>query len=64
MSVWIRSSECSLGDCLEVRIHPNGWVHVRNSQHADRPPLVFNRTEWAAFVLGAKAGEFDLEESL
>ncbi len=54
------SSFCSWGDCVEVGTGPDGSVVVRDTKDADRgTALAFTRDEWAAFVLGVKAGEFD-----
>jgi hypothetical protein len=54
------SSFCSHGDCVEVGQLPEGSVTVRDTKDPDRrTELVFTRDEWAAFVLGVKAGEFD-----
>lgn len=54
------SSFCSLGDCVEIGQVPGGSVTVRDTKDPDRrTALVFTREEWAAFVLGVKAGEFD-----
>jgi len=52
-----RSSFCGLGACVEVA-QDERQVIIRNSQ---RPTEVtqFSRSEWEAFVRGAKAGEFD-----
>lgn len=35
-------------------------VAVRHSKDAGKTTLTFSRGEWAAFLAGAKAGEFDL----
>lgn len=54
------SSFCSLGGCVEVGQAPDGTVVVRDSKDPDRAAeLVFDGAEWAAFVAGVKAGEFD-----
>lgn len=55
-----KSSQCRAGDCVEVAI-PEGQsvVVVRNSQSPGKS-LVFDRFEWAAFIKGAKLGEFDV----
>ncbi|ODU02130.1 MAG: DUF397 domain-containing protein [Pseudonocardia sp. SCN 72-86] len=47
------------GDCVEVAALPGGDVAVRNSRDPDGPALVYTRAEIAAFVAGARAGEFD-----
>ncbi|MDQ0779630.1 hypothetical protein QF026_008096 [Streptomyces aurantiacus] len=46
------------GNCVEVaRI--DGGVAVRNSRHPEGPALVYTSAELAAFLAGAKDGEFD-----
>lgn len=48
------------GECVEVKQVPNaGPVAVRHSKQHEQPPLVFTPAEWAAFIKGVKAGEFD-----
>ncbi|HEU5384843.1 MAG TPA: DUF397 domain-containing protein [Streptosporangiaceae bacterium] len=47
------------GNCVEVARLADGQVAVRNSRHCDGPALVFTATEWAAFVGGARDGDFD-----
>lgn len=56
---WRRSSACANSGCVEVA-HADNRVVVRDSKLADRPALIFDRDEWAAFVAGVKAGEFDV----
>ncbi|MEZ0073599.1 DUF397 domain-containing protein [Planotetraspora sp. GP83] len=46
--------------CVEVAVLPDGRVGVRDSTNPDGPALVFDSPEWAAFLAGAKGGEFDL----
>jgi hypothetical protein len=46
------------GNCVEVARLPGGQVAVRNSRHPAGPTLVFTSAEWAAFVAGARGGEF------
>lgn len=54
------SSFCTVGGCVEVGQAPDGSVVVRDSKDPHRAAeLVFDRAEWAAFVAGVKAGEFD-----
>lgn len=36
-----------------------GYIAMRSSEDRDVPPLVFTPSEWAAFVAGARDGEFD-----
>jgi hypothetical protein len=47
------------GACVEVAPLPGGDVAFRNSRHPDGPSLIYTRAEIAAFLAGAKAGEFD-----
>ncbi|MBP0457296.1 MULTISPECIES: DUF397 domain-containing protein [Streptomyces] len=47
------------GNCVELAALPDGAVAVRNSRHPQGPALVYTRAEMAAFVAGAKDGEFD-----
>jgi hypothetical protein len=49
----------SNGNCVEVAAGPEGGAWVRNSRFPDGPVLEYTASEWAAFVGGAKAGEFD-----
>jgi hypothetical protein len=47
------------GNCVEVAQLGNGSVAVRNSRFPEGPALVYTAAEMAAFLDGAKAGEFD-----
>ncbi len=47
------------GNCVEVAELPDGGIAVRNSRHSSGPMLIYTRAEIAAFVHGAKDGEFD-----
>jgi len=47
------------GDCIEVAALGSGAVAVRNSRDPQGPALVYTRAEIAAFIAGAKDGEFD-----
>jgi hypothetical protein len=53
------SSFCSFGSCVEVGRSPDGTVLVRDTKARAQQPLAFSDEEWAAFVAGVKAGEFD-----
>lgn len=48
-----------LGNCLEVAGLDDGAVAVRNSRDPRGTALVFTAAEMAAFLAGAKDGEFD-----
>lgn len=45
--------------CVEVAGLPGGGAAIRDSKNPDGPRLNFTGPELRAFVLGAKAGEFD-----
>jgi hypothetical protein len=48
------------GECVEVAFVPD-CIGVRDSkQHGRGPVLRFTPGEWAAFLAGVPAGEFDL----
>jgi hypothetical protein len=49
----------AIGNCVELaRLH-GGEIAVRHSRHPEGPALVYSRAEMAAFIAGAKDGEFD-----
>jgi hypothetical protein len=62
---WVKSSFSNGNggnNCVEVDRTPLGdlpWVCVRDSKDPGGPVLTFTQLEWAAFVKGVKAGEFD-----
>ncbi len=45
------------GDCVEIAELPTGNVAVRDSRDPDGPALVFTRSDWAAFIQGARNAE-------
>jgi hypothetical protein len=47
------------GNCVELAGLPDGSVAVRNSRHPMGPALIYTPAEMAAFVQGAKDGDFD-----
>lgn len=60
VEVWRSSGYCDEGcSCIEVSHTSDEW-HVRDSKNQDGPVLTFNKKEWKAFILGVKAGEFDI----
>ncbi|NKQ55952.1 DUF397 domain-containing protein [Amycolatopsis sp. K13G38] len=57
---WRKSKRSgALGNCVEVATLPTGEIAVRNSRFPHGPALVYTRDEMAAFLAGAKDGEFD-----
>jgi len=47
------------GNCVEMARLPEGAIALRNSRHPDGPALVYTVDEIAAFLLGARDGDFD-----
>ena len=47
------------GACVEVAHLASGEIAMRNSRFPDGPALVYTRAEIAAFLAGAKDGQFD-----
>lgn len=47
------------GNCMELALLDGGHIAVRNSRFPEGPALVLTRAEIAAFLAGAKEGEFD-----
>lgn len=56
---WVKASASQpVGFCVEVAGHPDG-VALRDSKSPEDGAHVFAREEFAAFLDGAKRGEFD-----
>jgi hypothetical protein len=49
----------AVGNCVEVATLESGEIAVRNSRFPSGPALIYTRAEMAAFLAGAKDGEFD-----
>lgn len=56
---WRKSSYSGEGNCVELANTPDGGVAIRNSRFPTAGVVEFTRAEIEAFLLGAKAGEFD-----
>jgi Domain of unknown function (DUF397) len=57
---WRKSAHSNpSGNCVELAHLSGGNVAIRNSRHPAGPALVYTRAEFAAFLRGAKDGEFD-----
>jgi hypothetical protein len=59
-AVWITSRACNNSACVQIAHLPGGMVALRDSKDTTKPAHVFSGEEWAAFLTGVKAGEFDL----
>jgi hypothetical protein len=59
---WIASRACNASACVEVAHLPGGLVAIRDSKDTRKAAHIFDSEEWAAFVSGVKAGEFDLPQ--
>jgi hypothetical protein len=57
---WQRSHACLEANCVEINVD-TGEVLVRDSKDPEGPVLRFTTDEWAAFVEGVTAGQFDLD---
>jgi hypothetical protein len=57
---WRKSSFCDSSQCAEVEIRGQ-HVMIRRSD-GQSAVLTFSPDEWAAFVAGVKAGEFDVDQ--
>ena len=58
-AAWITSRACNNSACVQVAHLPGGMVALRDSKDTTKSPHIFDREEWAAFLTGVKAGEFD-----
>lgn len=59
MSEWIKASASGdQGDCVEQRRHDD-TIEVRDTKDRTGPVLAFTPAEFAAWLDGAKRGEFD-----
>jgi len=48
------------GNCVEIaRLPAGGGVAVRNSRDPEGPTLIYTLDEMAAFLAGARDGDFD-----
>ena len=57
--VFVRSTRCGNGDCVEVARLASGLVLLRDSKDRYREPLVFTSEEWKVFTQAVRDGEFD-----
>jgi hypothetical protein len=57
--VWRKSTASGAAGCVEVA-RAGDAVFVRDSKNLSDSVLKFSGTEWRAFLVGARAGEFDI----
>ncbi len=59
-ATWRKSTHSgATGNCMELARLDGGRIAVRNSRFPEGPALVLTLAEVAAFLAGAKDGEFD-----
>jgi hypothetical protein len=58
-AAWVKATASNTSQgCVEVA-HLEHWTVVRDSKNPDGPVHCFTPHEWACFLTGARAGEFD-----
>ncbi|MER6915109.1 DUF397 domain-containing protein [Streptomyces sp. NPDC000594] len=59
-AAWTKSSHSNAtGNCVELAKLPDGSIALRNSRDPQGPALIYTPDEIAAFVAGARSGDFD-----
>ena len=59
-AIWRKSQHSNpSGNCVELAELADGGIAIRNSRYPAGPALICSRAEVAAFLRGAKDGEFD-----
>jgi predicted secreted Zn-dependent protease len=56
--LWRKSAASGGGNCVEVGFTEE-VVLIRNSKAPSGPVVSFSRSEWVAFLVGVRDGEFD-----
>jgi hypothetical protein len=60
--IWRKSTASQAnGECVEVAVGQEA-VLIRHSHDPSGATLSFSHSEWRAFLVGARNGEFDLPE--
>lgn len=54
---WFKSTRCSDAACVEVAVLGADFVALRDSKRPEQPFLRFDRSAWATFIEGIKAGD-------
>ncbi|GAA2063400.1 hypothetical protein GCM10009839_88370 [Catenulispora yoronensis] len=63
-AAWRKSSHSNgATNCVEVARLSDGSVGVRHSRRPDGAVIVYSRSEWAAFLAGVKAEEFEVDSA-
>jgi len=62
-AAWITSRACNNSACVQVAHLPGGMVAIRDSKDTAKPAHVFDSEEWSAFLIGVRAGDFDVPVS-
>ncbi|HVQ91392.1 MAG TPA: DUF397 domain-containing protein [Mycobacteriales bacterium] len=60
-SAWKKSSASNTSNCVEVRRSGSSML-LRHSKSRPEIVLRFSADEWRAFLVGARAGEFEWEQ--
>ncbi|HEY3259202.1 MAG TPA: DUF397 domain-containing protein [Pseudonocardiaceae bacterium] len=58
---WTTSSFCDAEGCVAIARLADGQIAVADSKDSNGSELIFTAAEWAAFVAGVRAGEFDFQ---
>jgi Domain of unknown function (DUF397) len=48
------------GECIEVCFLSDDTIGLRDPKDTTRPPHLFSKAQWRAFVAGVRNGEFDV----
>lgn len=59
--VFRKSTFSDNGGCVSIARFEDGSVKVRDTKDATQTTLSYTKKEWRAFLLGVRAGEFDIE---
>ena len=59
-AAWRKSIMSDSGGCVEVA-RSGEHIGVPDTKDRTGPILVFNHTEWTAFLAGVRLGEFELD---
>ena len=58
--IWQKSARSNpSGNCVEMAGLPDGGIAIRNSRDPQGPALIYTVDEIAAFIGGARDGDFD-----